>query len=64
MTDVVVDPQRCQGYANCLVESELFDLDDDNRAVFLGSDGSAAARAEIENAVRACPTAALRVTGT
>lgn len=61
MTRVVVDAELCQGYANCLVESELFDLGPDSRAVFLGADVSTTARPEIENAARACPTAAIRL---
>lgn len=58
---VVVDPGRCEGYANCLVESELFDLGPDNRAVFTEAEIPEAARAEVENAARACPAAAIRL---
>ena len=58
---VVVDAERCEGYANCLVESELFDLGDDNRAVFTEAVIPEAGRVEVKNAIRACPAAAIRV---
>lgn len=58
---VVVDPARCEGYANCLVESELFDLGADNLAVFTEPEVPEGARAEVDNAVRACPAAAIRL---
>lgn len=58
---VVVDAGRCEGYANCLAESELFDLGPDNLAVFTRPEIPADAHAEVENAVRACPAAAIRL---
>jgi ferredoxin len=61
MPHVVVDAARCQGYANCIVESELFDLGPDSRAVYLDTDVPEPARVEVENAVRACPAAAIRI---
>lgn len=58
---VLIDLARCEGYANCLIESELFDLSPGNHAVVLADEVPAGRRPEVEAAIRACPAAAIRL---
>lgn len=60
---IKVDYPACEGYANCVTAApEYFDLDDDtNLVVLLQEDVEADQKAHVENAVRSCPVAALRL---
>lgn len=59
---VTVDPGLCQGYANCVaVAPDVFALDDETGlAVVLVEDPPAELHAAVEQAVRMCPTQAIR----
>jgi len=64
MTDVTVEVDRvaCEGHALCLVYApEVFDVDDDERAVVLLDPVPAALRASTDDAVANCPVQAIRV---
>ncbi|MEZ5263637.1 MAG: ferredoxin [Acidimicrobiia bacterium] len=59
---VVVDRDRCQGYANCLdAAPDVFDLDEHDIAVVLTERFDDAEHDRLERAVRRCPVAALRL---
>lgn len=60
---IKADIPSCEGYANCVVAApEYFDLDDDSGlVVVLQEDVAADQKAHVENAVRSCPVAALRL---
>ncbi|MDQ0963429.1 ferredoxin [Streptomyces sp. B4I13] len=60
---VIFEPAKCQGYANCLIEApEIWDFDeDDNKAVLRLSDPGDALRAKAEASARCCPAQAIRV---
>lgn len=60
---IKADVPSCEGYANCVVAApEYFDLDDDSGlVVVLQEDVSADRKAHVEDAVRSCPVAALRL---
>lgn len=59
---VTVDRTRCQGYGNCVSSAPgVFDLDDDNLAVVLVEEPSEERRAEVEQAMKLCPVAAITV---
>ena len=62
MPIVRADASLCQAYANCVVAApDHFDLDDDGVVMLLKADFPESQRAYVENAVRSCPVAALRV---
>ncbi|WP_430330938.1 ferredoxin [Rhodococcus sp. ACT016] len=62
MATIKVDLNKCQGYANCVVTSpDAFDLGDDGKVALLIQEVSAEALAEVEEGVRSCPAAALRL---
>lgn len=58
---VVLDLDRCQGYANCVVAApEVFDIDEaTGTAILLEQTPDEALRAAVEDAVRQCPTEAI-----
>jgi ferredoxin len=60
---VLFDPTKCQGYANCLIEApEIWDFDEDgNHAVLLVTDPGEALRAKAESSERCCPAQAIRI---
>lgn len=60
---IKADVPSCEGYANCVVAApEYFDLDDDSGlVVVLQEDVVPEKKAYVENAVRSCPVAALRL---
>ena len=59
---VVVERDRCRGYANCLdAAPDVFDLDDHDIAVTGADRYPAARRHELERAVDRCPARALRL---
>ena len=60
---VEADLEACQGYVCCVMAApEVFDVDDDTAKVVLlnGSPGEAL-RAKVEDAIRSCPSRALRI---
>lgn len=62
MAVVKVDPEACQGYANCVVAADdVFDIDDDGKVVVLKATIAEADRARVLDAVRTCPVSALEV---
>lgn len=58
---VVLDLDRCQGYANCVVAApEVFDIDEaTGTAVLLQETPDEALRTAVDDAVRQCPTEAI-----
>lgn len=59
---VVVDRDRCQGYANCLEAAPAaFSLDDHDVAVPLAPAFPGSMRSELEASARRCPVAAIAV---
>lgn len=59
---IVIDRERCDGYASCVMEApDVFDLDDDDQAAVVGEPSDADADA-IHAAVAACPKQAIAVT--
>ena len=60
---VEADLNACQGYVCCVMAApEVFDVDDDTAKVVLrDATPGEALRAKVENAVRSCPSGALRV---
>ena len=62
---VEVDLERCQGYVCCVMAApEVFDVDDDTaKVVLLTAEPGREWRAKVEEAVRSCPSRALRITG-
>jgi len=57
-----VDPALCIGSANCVhAAPRSFELDDRRKAVVI--EGAAHIDAELQQAERSCPTAAVRLTG-
>lgn len=60
---VTVDLDKCQGYANCLIEGpSIFDFDDEaNKAVIKVAEPGPELRAEADNAVRGCPARAIAI---
>jgi ferredoxin len=54
------DRSRCDGFASCvIVAPAVFDLAADNLIEILDAAPADAQRAEVEEAVRACPTGAI-----
>lgn len=60
---VSVDLDRCEGYANCVIEApDVFDIDDDSGlARVVTSAVSPGQEAAVQAAVRACPARAIEV---
>lgn len=60
---VTVDIARCEGYANCLIVApEVFTVDDEDKVELLRSEVTPDQVADVEEAVRNCPTSALGLT--
>lgn len=61
---VVVDFDRCTGLGLCeSLAPDFFEVQDDGSLELLRSDVNEAERAELQEAVRSCPTEALRLEG-
>jgi ferredoxin len=60
---VEADLDACQGYVCCVMAApDVFDVDDDTaKVVLLNANPDEALRAKVENAVRSCPSGALRI---
>ncbi|MDQ7903792.1 ferredoxin [Phytohabitans sp. ZYX-F-186] len=59
---VEVDRVACEGHALCLVyAAEVFDVDDEERAVVLRDPVPAALRGVVEDAAGNCPVQAIRL---
>jgi ferredoxin len=59
---VEVDRVTCEGHALCLVYApEVFDMDDEERAVIRQSPVPEALRAGVEDAAGQCPVQAIRL---
>ncbi|MFI7616589.1 ferredoxin [Nonomuraea terrae] len=58
---VILDPQSCQAYGNCLLTApDVFDLDEETGvAIILQERPPAELHAAVEEAVRSCPVQAL-----
>ncbi len=62
MAVLKADFELCQGYANCVIAApEIYDIDDDGTVVLLKATISDDERAEVDEAVQACPVSALSV---
>ena len=62
MIKIEADRGVCQGYANCLVAApDVLDIDDDGVVVVLRDEVEDSERGRIEESVRSCPVAALRL---
>jgi ferredoxin len=60
---VEADLDACQGYVCCVMAApEVFDVDDDTAKVMVRLDSPGEElRAKVEDAVRSCPSRALRI---
>jgi ferredoxin len=59
---VVADLGKCQGYANCLmVDGDRFDLDETNHVSIRRAEIQAGEEDLVDEAIRSCPTKALRI---
>jgi len=59
---VIVDRDRCTGLGICeSISDDHFEIDDEGRLVLLREEFDEGERELIEEAVRSCPTAALRI---
>lgn len=60
---MVFDGDKCQGYANCIIEApEIWDFDEDaNTAVLVREQPDEALRAKAEASARGCPAHAITV---
>jgi ferredoxin len=59
---IIVDENRCTGLGICeSIAPDFFEVGDDGALVLLRSQFEEADRAEIEEAVRSCPTLALSI---
>lgn len=57
-----VDFGKCEGYANCIVAApDVFSIDDSNVVIVTDSEPPDDERDAVEEAVRSCPVAALRI---
>jgi ferredoxin len=57
---IVIDTERCQANARCVVASpEVFDVDDDGYVFLLQADPPPELTDSIRLAARSCPTAAI-----
>jgi ferredoxin len=60
MMKVGVDPARCEGTAFCqAIAADHFRVGDKGVAIVLRAEVAAAALADVEEAVRTCPTGAI-----
>lgn len=61
---IVLDESKCSSLGMCeSVAPDFFEVGDDGALALLQSEGSEDRRALLEEAVAACPTAALRLEG-
>ncbi|GAA2862292.1 ferredoxin [Pseudonocardia halophobica] len=61
---VCVDYDKCTGLGLCeSLAPEFFEVQDDGSLELLQTEGAESQRAELEEAVRACPTEALSLEG-
>lgn len=62
---VEADLAACQGYVCCVVAApEVFDVSDGTaKVVLLTPEPDESLRAKVEDAVRSCPSGALRIAG-
>ena len=62
---VEADLTACQGYVCCVMAApEVFDIEDDTaKVVLLTAEPDESLRAKVEDAVRSCPSRALRIAG-
>lgn len=61
---ISIDWDLCQGHANCTGDAPaVFHVDDDGKLQVLIPEPPESMRAEVENAVRYCPTSAIRLEG-
>ncbi|MFS8520451.1 MAG: ferredoxin [Micromonosporaceae bacterium] len=60
---VIFDAERCQGYANCLIEApEIWEFDENSdKAVLLKEFPGDQLRAKAEASMRGCPAGAIRI---
>jgi ferredoxin len=59
---IEIDRERCAGHARCLtIAPDLFDLDDDGRAIWLRQPETAGEVEAARRAARGCPEQAIRV---
>ncbi|MFE3001612.1 ferredoxin [Nocardia sp. NPDC059246] len=60
---ITVDPALCAAHGDCVIAApDIFDLGDDDEVVRILDDSPGEQyRAQVEEAVRLCPVAALRV---
>ncbi len=60
---VEADLSACQGYVCCVMAApEVFDTDDDSgKVILLTGEPGEELRAKVEQAVRSCPSGALRL---
>lgn len=59
---VIVDEDKCCGFAACLsIAPDVFDMDDQNIAFVLDAEPDADRHASVRSAAAACPTAAIRI---
>ena len=62
MIKIEADRELCQGYANCIVAApDVLDIDDDGVVVVLRDEVEESELGRIEESVRSCPVAALRL---
>lgn len=62
MLRIELDRNRCTGLGICeSIDPELFEIDDDGRLILLRDTVEDAGRTALAEAVRACPTRALKV---
>jgi ferredoxin len=60
---IIVDTQLCEAHGDCVMAApDVFDLDDDDNVVtLLQVEPGEEQRAQVEEAVRLCPVAAIRI---
>jgi len=61
--NVELDIDKCQGYANCLIEApEIWDFDEaTNKAILIQEYPAEELRAKAESSARGCPAQAITV---
>lgn len=58
----VVDPDKCQGYANCVIEADaIFDIDESGTAIVLVDLVPPDLAADAQRAAASCPSGAIRI---
>jgi len=60
---IILDVDKCQGYANCLIEApEIWDFDEStNKAILIQEHPAEDLRAKAECSARGCPAQAISV---